>query len=289
MVKRHSTDSALRAPSGTQAVERAFAILQAFTDLRRVWTLAELSRTLGLTKPTALRLLGVLEREGMVERTVPGGGYRLGPGAMELGAKAQRSHGLTEAVLPLLAELAHTTGETASLEVLVGDQILVLAGVQGRHRVSVAPDVGTRWPAHAASTGKVMLAGLREREGDLWRRQFAERPRLLELTPRTITSLRRLDEELARVSRRGYATAVEELEPGFVALGAPVRDLRGEVVAGLSLAGPVARLTADRVRELSLPLRRAAEEASRRLGWIGPERPRPTLVLARHRNRRSTA
>ena len=74
-----------------------------------------------------------------------------------------------------------------------------------------------------------------------------------------------------------------------MALGAPVRDLRGEVVAGLSLAGPVARLTADRVRQLSLPLRRAAEEASRRLGWIGPERPRPTLVLARHRNRRSTA
>lgn len=285
MVKRHSTDAALRAPSGTQAVERAFAILQAFTDLRRVWTLAELSRTLGLTKPTALRLLGVLEREGMVERTVPGGGYRLGPGAMELGAKAQRSHGLTEAVLPLLDELAHSTGETASLEVLVGDQILVLAGVQGRHRVSVAPDVGTRWPAHAASTGKVMLAGLRDREGDLWRRQFADRPRLAELTPRTITSLRRLDEELARVSRRGFATAVEELEANFVAIGAPVRDLKGEVIAGLSLAGPVSRLTAERIRQLSLPLRRAADEASRRLGWVGPSRPRPTLELSRSRAR----
>lgn len=287
MVKRHSTNSAT--PSGTQAVERAFAILQAFTDLRRVWTLAELSRSLGLTKPTTLRLLGVLERQGMVERTASGSGYRLGAGAMELGAKAQRSHGLTEAVHPLLEELAQSTGETASLEVLVGDQILVLAGVQGKHRVSVAPDVGTRWPAHAASTGKAMLAGLRERDGDLWRRQFADRTRLAELTPRTIVSMKRLDEELARISRRGYATAIEELEPNFVAIGAPVRDSRGEAIAGLSLAGPASRLTADRIRQLSVPLVRAAEEASRRLGWAGPERPRPTLMLTRSRSRRGTA
>ena len=287
MVKRHSTNAA--APSGTQAVERAFAILQAFTDLRRVWTLADLSRSLGLTKPTTLRLLGVLEREGMVERTASGTGYRLGAGAMELGAKAQRSHGLTEAVHPLLEELAQSTGETASLEVLVGDQILVLAGVQGRHRVSVAPDVGTRWPAHATSTGKVMLAGLRERDGDLWRRQFADRSRLGELTPRSIVSMRRLDEELARVSRRGYATAIEELELNFVAMGAPVRDSRGEVIAGLSLAGPASRLNGERVRQLSVPLMRAAEEASRRLGWAGPGGPRPTLTLTRPRGRRGTA
>ncbi len=285
MVKRHSTAAALRAPSGTQAVERAFAILQAFSDLRRVWTLADLSRSLGLAKPTALRLLGVLEREGMVERTVPGGGYRLGPGAMELGARAQRSHGLTEAVLPLLDQLAHSTGETASLEVLVGDQILVLAGIQGRHRVSVAPDVGTRWPAHAASTGKVILAGLREREGDLWRRQFAGRARLVELTPRTITSLKRLDEELARVTRRGYATAIEELEPNFVAMGAPVRDIRGEVVAGLSLAGPASRLNAERVRQLIGPLMKAAEEASRRLGWAGSAVGRSAFELSSTRTR----
>ncbi|HKV73437.1 MAG TPA: IclR family transcriptional regulator [Gemmatimonadales bacterium] len=285
MVKRHSTAAALRAPSGTQAVERAFAILQAFSDLRRVWTLADLSRSLGLAKPTALRLLGVLEREGMVERTVPGGGYRLGPGAMELGARAQRSHGLTEAVLPLLDQLAHSTGETASLEVLVGDQILVLAGIQGRHRVSVAPDVGTRWPAHAASTGKVILAGLREREGDLWRRQFAGRARLLELTPRTITSLKRLDEELARVTRRGYATAIEELEPNFVAMGAPVRDIRGEVVAGLSLAGPASRLSAERVKQLVGPLMKAAEEASRRLGWAGSAVGRSAFELSSTRTR----
>ncbi|MEO8031893.1 MAG: IclR family transcriptional regulator C-terminal domain-containing protein, partial [Gemmatimonadota bacterium] len=188
-----------------------------------------------------------------------------------------------------LEELAQSTGETASLEVLVGDQILVLAGVQGRHRVSVAPDVGTRWPAHAASTGKVILAGLRERDGDLWRRQFADRTRLAELTPRTISSMRRLDEELAKISRRGYAIAIEELELNFVAMGAPVRDSRGEVIAGLSLAGPASRLNAERIRQLSVPLTRAAEEASRRLGWAGPERPRPTLVLSRSRGKRGTA
>src|SRR5262245_27544170 len=152
IVKQHATRA------GTQAVERAFAVLRSFTDQERVWALAGLSRKLGLARPTTLRLLGALEREGMVQRTGPASLYRLGPRAIQLGALAQRSNELPIAAQSYLEELSRLTGETASLEVLADHEIMVLAEVRGRFRGSASERVGARWPAHAAATGKVLLA-----------------------------------------------------------------------------------------------------------------------------------
>jgi DNA-binding IclR family transcriptional regulator len=91
--------------------------------------------------------------------------------------------------------------------------------------------------------------------------------RLPGLTPATIRSASRLAAELARVSRQGYSTAVNELEEGYVALGAPVRRHDGRVVAAISLGGPGTRFTPARIPRLIRPLREAADRISRRLGW----------------------
>ena len=91
IVKRHSKTASVRQIAGTQAVVRALRILRAFTDARPEWSLADLSRELGLSKPTAFRLLLALEHEGLVVRPEIAGPYRLGPAAIELGARAQRA------------------------------------------------------------------------------------------------------------------------------------------------------------------------------------------------------
>lgn len=243
---------------GTQALTRAFDILRVFSDAAPEWALADVSRARGLTKTTAFRILSALEREGLVARNHSGGTYRLGPRAIELGALAQRSNTLQRAAHGELVELARFTGETTSLEILVGTDVLVLDEVQGRHKLSPAPVVGSRWPAHATSTGKVILAALGE-----------ERPtglRLVRLTPQTITSHARFTTELAAVLRRGYATAIEELESGYVALGAPVRNHEARVIAAMSVGGPAVRFgAADRTR-LAKVLRESAERVSRNLG-----------------------
>lgn len=243
---------------GTQALTRAFDILRVFSDAAPEWALADVSRERGLTKTTAFRILTALEREGLVARNRSGGSYRLGPRAIELGALAQRSNSLQRAAHAELVELARFTGETTSLEILVGTDVLVLDEVQGRHKLSPAPIVGSRWPAHATSTGKVILAAM----GD-------ERPsgfRLVRLTPQTITSHGRLNTELAAVLRRGYAAAVEELEAGYVALGAPVYNHEARVVAAMSVGGPVVRFgAADRTR-LARLLCESADRVSRNLG-----------------------
>ena len=267
-MKRHSKSAAVRQVAGTQAVTRALRILRAFSDVRPEWSLAEVSRELDLSKPTAFRLLLALEHEGLVARHESAGPYRLGPAAIELGARAQRANGVAIAARPELEALTRATGETSSVEVLAGEETLILDEVQGGHLLGTSPSVGTRWPAHATSTGKVLLAAAIEREPDLVRR-MARRGggRLRGLTPGTIRSASRLAAELSRVAGQGYSTAIGELEAGYIALGAPVRRHDGSVVAAISLGGPSTRFTDARIPGLIRSVRECAARISRRLGW----------------------
>ena len=250
--------------SGTQAVQRAVGLLKLFSDARPQWTLPELVAAAGLNKTTAFRLLSALAAEGLVARVEEGAAWRLGPEAIALGARALRSSNLRAAGRPFLEELARRAGETATVETLAGADVLILDEIRGRGSLLGAPSVGTRWPAHATSTGKVLLAGL---PGSEWRREL--RPPLARPARRTVATLAALGRELARVRAQGYATALGELEDGYNAIGVPVRDHEGRVTAAVSIGGPGARLPLDRLKA-SLPLRRqAAAGISRRLGFGG--------------------
>lgn len=256
--------------AGTQSVRRAMSLLKEFTDERPEWGLSDLARAVRLNKTTAYRLLTALEVEGMVARSPGGDAWRLGPEAIALGALALRSNELMAAARPALEALVRETGETASLEALAGDEVVILDGVEGPSLVGASPDVGTRWPAHATSTGKVLLAAERAGLGRRPRGRSSGLPRRLErLTPRTITDSGRLLRELERVLERGWAKAVEELEVGYVAVGAPVRDHELRVLAAISVGGPASRLTEDRIPELVRRVVRAADRTSRRLGGRG--------------------
>lgn len=250
---------------GTQAVLRAVHLLKAFAPPTPERRLRDLSRELGLHKTTTYRLLSALESEGMVERVPAGEGYRLGPELLVLGARARGSQDLREASRDDMEGLAGSTTETVTLEVLAGSEVLVLGEATGNHRVGANPSVGERWPAHATSTGKVLLAHLPARE----RAILLGKP-LARLTPKTITDPRVLERELGRIPSRGYAVSAEELEPGFVAVGAPVRGSEGEVVAALSVGGPRGRLGPERVVHLARLLTAAAARVSQRLGFRPP-------------------
>jgi len=258
--------------AGTQSVRRAIALLKVFSDERPEWGLSDLAREMGLNKTTTYRLLTALEAEGMVARNSLSEGWRLGTEAITLGALALRSNDLLTAARPELGALVRETGETASLEVLEGDEIVILDGVEGPSLVGASSEVGTRWPAHATSTGKVLLAARRadaprSRPGGT--RRGGARRRLRKLTPRTITEPERLNRELERVSKQGWATAIGELETGYVAVGAPVRDHEGRAVAAISVGGPAGRLRKERIPELARSVVRAANRISRRLGGLG--------------------
>jgi DNA-binding IclR family transcriptional regulator len=144
--------------------------------------------------------------------------------------------------------------------------VLILDEVHGHFLIGSRSEVGTRWPAHATSTGKVLLAAAQFDVGSEARTTAQTPPaRLARITPNTITSRAAFDRELTKVWNAGFAVAREELEPGVVAIGAPVRNADGRAVAAISVAGPVARLEAARVTTIAAIVRRMAARISARL------------------------
>ena len=259
-----------KAYPGTQAVLRAVRLLKALGPAQGELTLSDLVRLVGLNKTTTYRLLTALEAEGLVQRGPRGEGYRLGPELLALGSRALGASDLRHAGGGELSALALQTRETASLEVLVGAHALILDEAMGSHLVGTTPSVGTRWPAHATATGKVLLAELREEE--LAGLLGATLPAL---TPRTITDPAALRRELGRIRERGFATNLEELEPGYTAVAVAVRTQGGRVVAALSIGGPRLRLSPERLLEVGKLLPAPAARISERLGFR-PEEPERT-------------
>jgi DNA-binding IclR family transcriptional regulator len=262
-----------RAYPGTQAVLRAVRLLKAFGPARAELTLADLVRTVGLNKTTTYRLLTALEAEGLVQRGPAGEGYRLGPELLALGSRALGASDLRHAGRSELFALAQAARETASLEILVGAHALILDEAMGSHLMGTTPSVGTRWPAHATATGKVLLAELGEEELTAVLGET-----LAPLTPRTLTDPVALRRELLRVRERGYATNVEELEAGYMAVAVPVRAQGGRVVAALSIGGPRLRLGPERLPELAKLLAPAAMRISERLGHRLEAKPEDTAM-----------
>ena len=257
------------AAAGTRSVERALEVLRAVGEARAEPGLSDIADDLGLHKTTVFRLLGALERAEFVVRDDDRQRYQLGPALYRLATQARRATGLHEAARPELEALAHDVGETATLEVLVGDEVLILDEVHGRFVVGGAPEVGMRWPAHATSTGKVLLAAAAvegKQPGAAGQRARRGGGRLARLGPHTITTRAALEAELVKVRRVGYAVGMEELEPGLVAIGAPVRNAQGRTVAAVSVGGPRARLGGAHLRPAVARVRKAADGISRRLG-----------------------
>jgi DNA-binding IclR family transcriptional regulator len=246
---------------GTQAVRRAIAVIKALSSARGKMPLAALARATNLNKTTAFRILSALESEGMVERDGVAG-YGLGPELCMLGGRADSYSDLSAVGRDHLPALAAATGETASLEILVDRDVLIVEEAMGAYMLGLRPSVGSRWPAHATATGKALLAHLSDAHlsGLL-------SSRLPKLTPRTIVDPQTLARELARVRQRGYSTNIEELEPDFVALGAPVRRWDGRVVAAVSIGGPRGRLPNRRLATYAKQLITVADRMSSELGF----------------------
>ena len=251
------------APQGTQAVIRAVRILKAVSRARKDVSLVELCSDVGLSKPTAHRILSALISEGLVVQDPASRSFRIGPEAISLGAHTVYRTDLRSLARPFLESLAAEAGETATLEVPVRDEMLILDEVEGRHIIGARTEVGARWPMHATSTGKAVLADLSP--DDLESR--LKKPKE-QLTPNTITDAGKLRKALEAVRKKGYAVAIGELQPDFSAVGAAVRDTTAAVVASLSIGGPSERLPRKRLGELGNLVRDAADKLSEQLSRL---------------------
>ena len=224
--------------SGTQAIDRAAQLLVRVVESAQPPSVGELAQRAGLPKSTTSRLVSALERQGLVQRLGERGRLTAGPVLLRY-ANRDVSSTLVELAAPSLRRLADASGETINLAVRGVDGVEHLAQEDTAHYVGVTDWVGRRVPFDLAANGKCFLA-------------FGG---TTDVTP-----------ELARVRARGYATSVDELELGLSALAAPVFAPPGEALAALSISGPSARLTSERIAKLAPLLIDEAQQLAERLG-----------------------
>jgi DNA-binding IclR family transcriptional regulator len=226
------------AETGTQAIDRAAQLLVRVVESPQPLGVNELAERSGLPKSTTSRLLGALERQGLVQRLGDRGRLRPGPVLLRF-ATRDSAASLVELAQPSLRRLADASGETINLAIPGPGGVEHLAQEDTAHFVGVTDWVGRRVPFEHAANGKCFLA-------------FGGGA---ELTP-----------ELQRVRARGYATSIDELEVGLTATAAPVLASSGDAIAALSISGPSARLTSDRIVQLAPLLVEEADALAARLG-----------------------
>jgi len=246
-----------------RSVERAVAILDLLAQ--GGWrTGAEVARELRVHRSTALRLLGTLEKHALVERDLRTARYRLGRRLPQLASVVTGEFDLRYIAHPVCEHLAAQTGETATFELLIGDDIVPIEQVTASTSLVSINWLGRRYPVHCTASGKVFLAFAPEAVRERLLAQPLER-----LTPHTITDRSALEAELEEARQSGVAHTHEELEVGVDAIAAPVHGPDGEVVAAVDVSGPSHRLQAGARPELERLTREAAADLSRRLGFRG--------------------
>jgi DNA-binding IclR family transcriptional regulator len=244
----------MSSPTGAKAIDRAAQLLVRVVESGEPETVTELAATTGLPKSTASRLVAALERQGLVQRDGGRGSIRPGPVLMSFARRSVPNVELVELSGPALDRLAESTGETVNVAVPTTRGVEQLAQRDSRHFLGSTNWIGRTVPYHASAVGKVFLAF----------GAAAVPERLEQLTPQTIVDRDTLARALEETLTRGYATAVDELEPGLWAVAAPIHAESG-VIAGLSVSGPSVRLQDGLPEEIGRLLVAEAETVSAQL------------------------
>ncbi len=246
-----------------RAVTRAVAILEQFTLARPERNLTEISAAIGLSKSTTHRLLGTLCGAEMIEFDKQTNRYRLALKVFRLGSVVSKGMNLLKQADPLLETLAQETDESAFLLVVDGREALCLRRFDGSSDVRVLTvEQGAHSNFNCGSAQRVLLAHLPE---ERWEEIVARH--VQRMTQYSLVTRDDLERDRREIRERGYCVAWEDVTLHACALGAPVRDVRGEVVAAVSISGIVQRFSVERLPLLIRRIMQTGDGISRRLGY----------------------
>ncbi|MGH3356302.1 MAG: IclR family transcriptional regulator domain-containing protein [Nocardioidaceae bacterium] len=236
-------------PDFIESIARGLDVVKAFDVHRPVMSLTEVATSARLARPTARRILRTLESLGYV-RTTTTGGYALTPRVLELGLTYVQGMGLWDIARPHLEALVAQTHESSSIAQLDGSDIVYVARVAVPKIITLAVQIGTRFPAPQTSLGKVLLAGLDADELD---RVLAE-PSRAGVVAKWQPKRAELDAALREVRARGWALTDEQLASGIRSIAAPLRDGSGQVIAAMNVTVHAAETSVRTLTHEHLPL-----------------------------------
>lgn len=226
---------------------RGLAVIETFTAERPRQTISEVAASAGLDRATARRCLLTLAQNGYADHD--GKFFTLTPRVLRLGTACLATMPLPQIVQPLLDRLSDAIGESSSVSILDGDEIVYVARAAQRKVMSIALMPGSRLPAYCTSMGRVLLASLPPAEAEARLAAVARPAR----TPHTLTGVAEIMAELDRVRVQGHALNDQEVELGLRSLAVPLMTARGRVVAAANIGLAVASLPGEEILPRLLP------------------------------------
>lgn len=224
-----------------QSLERGLIVIEAFDRLHPRLNLLEATQRSGLSRSATRRLLQTLANLGYV--SYDGHDYRLTARVLDLGYSHLSRLSLPEIARPHIEALSRQVHQTVSVAVLDGDEVLYVIRAHASRIMNVAIDVGSRLPAHLTALGRALLAWLSE--DDLVR--YLQTTRFDALTPFSVTDPDELREDLLQIRANGWSMVSQQLEEGLSAVGAPIRNRKGRVVAALNISVQANSISDDRL------------------------------------------
>jgi len=225
-------------------------------------TLSALAADLGQSPATVYRVLVTLGARRLVEFDADSQVWHVGPGAFLIGARFLQRTALVDRARPVLRALMDSTGETANLGVETDGLVLFVSQVETHATIRAFFPPGTLSPMHASGIGKALLVQMMP---DRLARIFAAHP-LQRFTAHTLTQETDLMDDLAIIRARGYSVDAEERNEGMRCVAAPVFDVHGDPVAGISVSGPTSRVTPGDLDRLGDSVAKAASDLTRAIG-----------------------
>lgn len=243
-------------------ISKVSRVLNLFSPQQPEWGVREAAEALDLPKSTMGDILLSLAEQGLLSRTATGH-YRLGWRLFELSQTLLEHTAFCVEARPVMQELIERWGVTTHLAVLDSIQVLIVEKFQGTLALQILLSrAGARFPAHAGALGKVLLAA----QAPYTLAHLLEGQKLTALTPNTISSHQRLEQELEQIRDRGYASDHEEMLQGLCCVAAPIYDYDGHVLAAMSLTVPASRLLSREDQYIEI-IMRAAQNVSEKLGY----------------------
>lgn len=236
-----------RNPDYVQSLDRGLSVIRSFGPRHAEQTLSDVARRTDLTRAAARRFLLTLVQLGYVH--TDGKVFRLTPRVLNLGYAYLSGMSLSALAAPHLEDLVIEVRESSSMAVLDDTDVVYVARVPTVRIMAVDIQVGTRFPAHVTSMGRVLLAGLPDARLD----ELLTKASLTAYTTSTQTDPVALRKTIEQVRSRGYALVMSELEEGLISVAVPVRDGNGETVAAVNVSSLVTRMTKKRMETEMLP------------------------------------
>ncbi|WP_163102059.1 IclR family transcriptional regulator [Peribacillus alkalitolerans] len=237
-------------------------ILNLFIDHAKL-SLPEIVKISGLPKTSAHRMLQSLDEMGFLSKDIEGR-YELGLIFLQFGHLVSERLDIRNIALPIMRSLKDELGEAVNLVVLDGDEALYIEKVDTTERVRVYTQIGRRAPLYGGACPRILLAHMTIKQQE----EYLEKVELIPYAANTITDKQVLHKVLVECKEKGYSISHSELENYSSAVGAPIFDHTGTIVAGISVVGPEYRFHEEKQLQRYIDrVKDAAKEISYQLGW----------------------